>query len=399
MALIPPEAGIRMRMQTESSLVQPLAPVKGIPAELPDLQIGQAFTARIQEALPDNTYRALVAGRQLTLQLPEGAAAGDTLELVLVDRTPKTLIAQRADGTAPPPAANQPYPYSKISDAGKMIGQLLLPEGESPQPAPLNRGQPLLQLPPATAGDLAPTLAKAVSESGLFYEAHQAQWIAGQRPIDSLRAEPQGQLPPTAANRAAPTGNQNPAAAVTPLLEGKTDLVYTMRPQAAAGQATVGQATSSEGGLGPPQSAAGQTQAATSGATQNSPTNHTVPDEVRPLVQQQLDAVATQRLNWHGEVWPGQVMDWEIERDRTEERNAAASIDEPARWNTTLRLTMPQLGTVDATLQLAGNRLRLRIGSSGDAATVALRQQAPALAQALSDAGIALQSIDIRHEA
>jgi len=408
MALIPPDAGIRMRLQTESSLVQPLAPIKGIPADLPELQVGQAFTARIQEALPDNTYRALVAGKQLILQLPEGAAPGDALELVVIDRTPRSLIAQRASATAAATIASQPYQYSRISDAGRMIGQLLLPEGDAPQPARLNRGQPLLPQPPTNATELAPTLAKAVSQSGLFYEAHQAQWIAGQRALESLRAEPQGQLPAMPRPVAAPTAGSTlaalPGSPMTPApvaghqLAAAINLTYDMRQ-----------------GLQPPAeqpasaaSATFRTEAAVStndrtlqppSETQSSPVSQTsIPEEIRPIVQQQLDAVATQRLNWHGQVWPGQVMDWEIERERSEDRTGTTHDSGEDRWSTTLRLTMPQLGTVDATLQFAGNSLRLRMASSSDDATASLRQQAPALVQALADAGIALQSLDIRNE-
>lgn len=387
MALIPPDAGVRLRMQTEAGLVQPLGPVKGISPDLPDLQPGQAFTARILEALPENTYRALVAGKQLTLQLPEGAAAGDLLELVLIDRTPKTLIAQRADASPQAPAANLPYPYATISRAGQMIGQLLLPEGEAPQPAPLNRGQPLLPQAPANAAELAPTLAKAVSQSGLFYEAHQAQWLAGQRPLESLRAEPQGQLPPSA--RPVTPEQRSPASPASHSefqpAQPATGRIDTGPGQAASTTAPASTLPATE-------------RAAANTTTQNAPTTQTIPEEVRPLVQQQLDAVATQRLSWHGEVWPGQVMDWEIERDQAQERDARPETNETARWSTTLRLSMPQLGTVDATLQLAGNTLRLQMASSSDDATLSLRQQAPMLAQALADAGISLQALEIRRE-
>jgi hypothetical protein len=390
MALIPPDAGVRMRMQTESSILQPLAPVKAISPDLPDLQPGQAFTARILEALPENTYKALVAGKQLTLQLPEGAAAGDTLELVLIDRTPKTLIAQRAETPAPPSSGNQPYPYARISNAGHMIGQLLLPEGEAPQPAPLNRGQPLLSQPPVGAAELAPTLAKAVSQSGLFYEAHQAQWLAGQRPLESLRAEPQGQLPPATRQ----VGQDQKT--TLPLAVGAD--IQTR--QAATGKTEAGHPQVTAASLTPTGATPTTDRTASSVATQTVPTPQTIPDEVRPIVQQQLDAVASQRLSWHGEVWPGQVVDWQIERDRAEQRDTAPGTAEGAtRWSTTLRLTMPRLGTVDATLQLAGNTLRLNMASSSGNAADSLRQRAPTLAQALADAGVVLQSLDIRHEA
>ena len=100
MALIPSDVGIRMRLQNEASLLQPLSPVHEIPSDLPELRTGQTFSARIQEVLPDNTYKALVAGKQLTLQLPEGAKPGDQLELVVIDRSTKVVIAKQVEGAA-----------------------------------------------------------------------------------------------------------------------------------------------------------------------------------------------------------------------------------------------------------------------------------------------------------
>jgi hypothetical protein len=48
---------------------------------------------------------------------------------------------------------------------------------------------------PKTAADLAPVLKQAVTQSGLFYEAHQARWVAGDLPTEALRQEPQGKYP------------------------------------------------------------------------------------------------------------------------------------------------------------------------------------------------------------
>lgn len=361
MALIPPDAGIRMRMQTDASLLQPVQATHEISADLPELQAGQAFTARILEALPENMFRALVAGKQLTLQLPQGANAGDTLELVVVGRSDKTLVAQRAEAAAAPPAAEQAYANANISRAGRMIGQLLLPEGESPQPAPLTRGQPLLAQAPASAADLAPTLAKAVSQSGLFYEAHQAEWVAGRRPIESLQAEPHGLVKATIT-----AGSQASAAAPA---------ATTPSPNAPA-------TADAANGASAPQSPA-----------------PSVPDQLRPLVQQQLDAVSSQRLAWHGEVWPGQVMDLQIEREQVEERDARSdgASEDIQRWNTTLRLTMPRLGAIDATLQLNGSDLRLRLTTASDAAAADLRANSTELVRALADAGVSMQALEVDH--
>ena len=389
MAVIPPDAGVRMRMQAEASLVEQLRPVRPISGDLPDLQPGQAFTARVVEALPANTYKALVAGRQLTLQLPEGAETDDTLELVVIDRTPQMLIARRAESPLAADAANQPYPYSKISVAGRMIGQLLLGEGEAPRSAALNRGQPLLAQPPASATDLAPTLAKAVSQSGLFYESHQAQWLAGQRPLASLRAEPQGQgpVPPHPQAAAAPAGT--PASADASVARGGESLTYDMRAAPPGTPATADEAGTASRLSPSPTAARAESAALPAG----------IPDELKPLVQQQLDAVASQRLAWHGEAWPGQGIDWKIERELADERQAGQAEAEAPRWATTLRLTMPNLGAVDAQLQLSGSSLRLRLATSADRATDALRSQIAELTRALADAGLTVAGLDIHREA
>lgn len=361
MALIPPDVGLRLRTQTETNPVQPLAPIKELPSDLPELQVGQTFLARIQEGLPENTYKALVAGKMLTLQLPEGAKPGDTLELVLIDRSPKVLIAKRLD-TPTEAAGNEPYPYATLSKAGQMISRLLLPEGEAPQPAPLTRGQPLLPHGPASGAELAPALAKAVINSGLFYEAHQAHWVAGRRELESLLAEPQGRQQPMQPGPAAATPATANAAAETVL------------------------------------AASGKERQAEAAGNQAAQLAQSVPEALRPLVQQQLDAIASQRLAWHGEVWPGQTMDWEIEEERTRDGSGNGDDEVASRWNTTLHLDLPHLGTIDATLQLTAEGLKVRLTTEDTGSLADLLGGSGQLATMLTEAGLKVQAIDIRNE-
>jgi hypothetical protein len=394
MAVIPPNAGVQMRTQTDPGQLQGLAPIRGIPAGLPEFQPGQVFSARIQELLPDNTYKALVAGRQLTLQLPEGASPGDLLELTVVDRTAQTIIAKRAEGQ--PTAAQieaRPYQFTRISDAGRLIGQLLPAEGETPPPAALSRGQPVLSQPPATGSQLATALQNAVSQSGLFYEAHQAQWVAGERALASLRAEPQGQLPAVPRPMSAHTAPASPEAGTT----------LTYGAGAEGSRAETGSGARPELAVRLPEMSAArseiQAQSGSSGLAQQGAAP-SVPDGIRSIVQQQLDAVATQRLAWHGEVWPGQSVDWAIERDLVEDRDARSdeTSEAAARWTTSLRLSMPRLGAVDAVLNLSGDRLRIQLATTDADAATDLQRQRSDLSEALANAGLNVQSIDIRHE-
>ena len=374
MALIPPDAGLRMRLQNEANLVQPLAPVNELPSDLPDIQVGQTFLARIQEGLPENTYRALVAGKMVTLQLPEGAKAGDSLELVLIDRTPKTLIAQRLDTASGTGATAEPYPYANLSRAGQMIARLLLPEGEAPQPAPLSRGQALLAQGPVTADRLASALSKAVSSSGLFYESHQAQWVTGKRSLESIQAEPQGQLRPQTPLH----GNLPSSPATTTALDQPTR--SPVNPPSTTNTATTGE------------------RPAETGNGQTTPTNQAIPESLRPLVQQQLDALGTQRLAWHGEIWPGQVMDWQIEQERTNEHDGRGDTTADKPWTTTLRLQLPKLGTIDANLRLTSTGLQLQLATASNQTATDLRGESATLATALGEAGLRLLSLEIRDE-
>jgi hypothetical protein len=397
MAVIPPDAGVRMRTQTDPGQLQALAPVRSVPTDLPEFQPGQSFTARIQEVLPDNTYKALIAGRQLTLQLPEGANPGDLLELTVVDRTTRMLIARRAEGQpAPGQVDARPYQYARISDAGRLIGQLLPAEGEAPPPAALSRGQPVLAQPPATGSQLASALQKAVSESGLFYEAHQAQWVAGQRALASLRAEPQGQMPamprPASAPGLMPGGSTSDINRAT---ESSAALTYAVGSEASRTEPGAG--ARADMTLRMPDMSTGSDVRSQVAAQQAAAPG--VPDSIRSIVQQQLDAVATLRLAWHGEVWPGQSVDWAIEREAIEDRDhASAESGDAPRWSTSLRLTMPRLGTVDAVLQLAGGRLRIRLAAADADAVNDLRRQAAKLTETMASEGLTVQSLEIRHE-
>jgi hypothetical protein len=119
-----------------------------------------------------------------------------------------------------------------------------------------------------------------------------------------------------------------------------------------------------------------------------------IPEDLRPLVQQQLEAAATQRLAWHGEVWPRQEMDWEIRRDAPQRDDASG---ESAAWNTNLRLTLPRLGEVDARVQLSGQTLRLDLRTVQAASEADLRLALPSLRQALAAAGLDLLEAKTSH--
>jgi hypothetical protein len=390
MVLIPSDIGVRLRLQNDALLLQPAAPITEIPSDLPELRQGQTFSARIQEALPENTYKALVAGKSLTLSLPEGAKPGDTLELVVIDRSPKVVVAQLANPGAAP-EISQGYPFTNLSPAGQLIASLLPAEGEAPSAVILGRGQPLLSQPPINSSQLAPVLADAVKSSGLFYESHQAQWATGRLPLTQLLQEPQAQHSNPATLLTAgvlPTKNFALAAedSEKSVLVGRRSepgtLVQTLLGRETAPQSKVEMENSS------------RSPSAGSPAVTLQP-GKSIPEDLRPIIQQQLDAVATQRLAWHGEVWPQQTVDWDVE---WQHQQGSPDDDTGTRWATNLSLTTPRLGQVSARLQLSEGGVRIALATPYGASAGDLREAAPVLEQSLAAAGVPLLGFIVKHD-
>ncbi|MFM0255723.1 flagellar hook-length control protein FliK [Paraburkholderia sediminicola] len=269
---------------------------------------------------------------------------------------------------------------------------------------------------------LAAALEKTVGDSGLFYEAHLAQWLAGQRSPASLASEAQNKLVAAAAqlpldwandggeaSPANPSARQGMGAAPNGSANGGApDAGAAARgapsiPNAQAARFVAGEvlASSLSDLNGQPTRASLHSAAAQTvdgGASQNSQSMAAaVHPATVPLVRQQLDLLATGQFRWTGEAWPGAKLDWTIEQDGDEwDRSgggAASEDDQP--WRTRLTLSLPTLGTVDAELTLTGTRLVARVQASpGGAARLAM--QGESFRQRLAAAGIQLNGLTIR---
>ncbi|MDP1530410.1 MAG: flagellar hook-length control protein FliK [Rhodoferax sp.] len=219
------------------------------------------------------------------------------------------------------------------------------------------------QGPSALAPVLAASLADTVAQSGLFYESHLLEHVAGTRPLAQLLQEPQARLgaAPPAAQAEAPPAPERPLPAAG--TRAAVPVFDAALPDAGAREAAAGPTDNWR-----PASPVGTTPA---------PVAEAIHPEALPLVRQQLELLTLPLFRWSGEAWPGAPMDWEIQEEQGE-RQAA---DEPqARtWSTRLALRLPALGAVELRLTLAGSALQVQLGA-GEPATVTL----------LSGAGAAL---------
>ncbi|MBS0543655.1 MAG: flagellar hook-length control protein FliK [Proteobacteria bacterium] len=377
--MIPADLAARLRLLNEASFFNTDQPVSGlqrareIQADLPELLPGQRLIATLQRPLPDGSFRALIAGREMTLSLNGAANPGDTLELEVSQVTPRAVFARivGAEASATAGASAQP----SLSQTGRLISFLLTGQPAS-SPAALGAGRALLQAPPASGAQLAPALREAIGQSGVFYEAHQVQWVLGKLDLAALQREPQNLAALASAGGAATNPPQTAAEPRTATAASTADGRANERSPAGDGAAT------------PARAAAVAAIADEAAAPRAQP----IPDRLLPVVHQQLNALATHQYVWQGQAWPGQPVEWIIHdpEDQAAGREQADAADAAPEWKTTLRLTLPRLGGVEAQLHLTAAGVALRMRTADPATMAALQDHRDELQSALEAANLSL---------
>jgi hypothetical protein len=86
---------------------------------------------------------------------------------------------------------------------------------------------------------------------------------------------------------------------------------------------------------------------------------------------------------------------WEIGRDQ--QRNAAPGDEQIRPWQTRLKLTLPMLGQIEATLELnAGGAVSITLLAADTASEARLRDNASALTSQLEAAGLHLTQLSLK---
>ena len=261
-----------------------------------------------------------------------------SLAAALLGRAPLTPSDQLPDLGRDAPAATLSAAARTIASA---LATAYLPPGV---PAVINGKAPLIAAGVPDADKLTHSLKNALGESGLFYESHVAEWAEGRRPLQELMREPQNQ-----------------------------------RAQAMA--------HSQAGG---PQTSESLARAALAG-----------PDlSAAQMINQQLHAHEQQRVQWNGQAWPGQPMQWEVQRDQREgsqQEQADGREPEPV-WRSGVRFRLPLLGKISAAVTLVGEQVHIQVQTGDDDSAATLRAWSGQLQQAMEAAGSPLASLTIAPE-
>lgn len=221
-----------------------------------------------------------------------------------------------------------------LSQAARVISQVISAYSGDHQTSTITAGKPILDQAPQLhqTAELGKHLQKQIEQSGLFYESHLAQWADGKLSLQTLTQEPQQKLH-------------------VPV----DQLSANLSPSPAADLNTINQ-----------------------------------------LMNSQLQLLEQQKLIWHGELFPGQKMEWQIERDQNKPTTEAG---EQAVWFSSVRFELPHLGTIEAKLNLAGNQLGLSMTAQDPTAIDLIKSQIPLLSDNLQSSGTDLTSFNAKvHE-
>ncbi|GBG13004.1 uncharacterized protein NMK_0542 [Novimethylophilus kurashikiensis] len=327
----------------------PLIEVAQDVTETPQWVPGERLPAFVLASLPNGRFQVQIQDQVLDMNLPRNSEPGQKLDLTFVSATPRMTFALAGDLAKALPANSG----VSLSETAKFLGALIQKGVSNTDAATTNRvvrNAPILAgEPPANIREFAAALKTAVTQSGLFYESHQAQWVSGERSLSILMQEPQAQLPLAHAT----TNTMTQVSADT-----KTALDNNLQPTLQPGRDAVH-----------PQAA--------------------------PLVQQQLEALDTRQIVWQGQVWPGQNMDWQIEEDASHPDSNYD--DETPQWRTRLHLDLPSLGGVTARLAIDRAGIRVEMATEKSDSANVLKNEMTQLATSMEASGIKVAGLTVKH--
>jgi hypothetical protein len=317
---------------------------------------GERVAAVVEATRPGDRGFVRIGPLLFDAKLPPGTAAGQRLNLEFVSASPRATFVL-ADAPEAPPSGTPSRAPVDISPAGRNLNalvQTVAPE-RGAGPAAVRDPVPLLPAAPREAAPLASALQRSLAGSGLFYESHLAQWVAGERPLGPLREEPQGRLPARPLASAPAQGVPAPPASA--------DVEQTSTAAAPAAAARPAEARASEA----------------------------IDQRVTAQVRAQLESLDARQVVWQGQPWPGVSMDWRIDEPPEEERTPG----DPVPWTSRLKLRLPLLGEVTAELVLTGDLLRVRLHAVDAASRTALADGRGLLLDALHDASLRLAQFTV----
>lgn len=311
----------------------------GVRTTFDHLVIGQVVTGQVKKQDKGITL-VNIEGQTVAMRLPRPVETGDTLKLSFAGHMPQPVFLLDTPETAP---GDTP----QLSQTARMLSNFMqrVPERTLPTLTP---SAPLLNHPAENPAELVLALRTALVRSGLFYESHLANWVVGQDSLDGLMQEPQNRLTTEAA--------RSPVNLATALALSDANVVASEQKTAA--------------------------------------------NPMHILLSQQLQVLESPHFVWRGELWPGQVVEWQLRRETeapADDKAPPASIDPETGWESRLKLALPRLGTLNVHIKLDANQtFSIRIMPEQAEVVPLLQQHQIQLTEQLATVGCALHAVTVQ---
>lgn len=339
------------------------------------LNVGQVVQGSVVAQVAANLYTVKIAGQVVQMPLPGSLTAGTSLSLRVVSLSPQLAFAVNQPNVGGQPVQST---TAQLGATAQWISDLAQGPvtGGGVTPPPLLMTSPTAPIDPV---QLAQTLQQSLATSGLFYEAHQAQWVNGQQSTAYLRLQPQNQPPPTStsANTPMPGSTLLSSVVEATALTSQSPAPAQGNPNATVPFQSIFSSANLSGALPTPLGLTGQGI-------------NPVPSHLHSLVQQQLAILESGRIVWNGPLMPDQSLHWQLWPE-----GSSAPPSGTAAWHTELQLELPTLGAVTAKVTLDHQGVRLRLSAQQSVAQQTMIRQRASLVEALGQAGIPVLSADV----
>ena len=339
--------------------------------------IGKSMQGQVLARMGDGSYLVRVAGTPARMQLPAGAQPGAEIPLTLIGINPRPSfqignardqaahpLLTYADAEAEPEAAAARGAQAGAAQAGTRAS---------------SAAATLLGRAPLTPANLLPDLAGDTPAPELSTTARAISSVLVQ--AESVPGAPLS-LVGKAALMASP--GADPAGVAQKLRDAvaSSGLFYESHvAEWAEGKRPLASLL-----LEPQMQRAAQGDAARTGTDL----------AAAQLINLQLHTHEQARVQWQGEAWPGQQMQWDISRDAPEgQQQDGAEADEATAWRSSVRFQFPLLGDLAAHVVLQGGRVAIQLQAGSEDSAATLRQHAARLEAALDAAGWPLTSLSI----
>ena len=355
-------------------------------SRLAQIAIGQQMSGRILSNFSDGTFLVRIANTAARMVLPNNAKVGDSLILTLVSKDPRPTFSVNEGSIR----TDEDSAAVALSNAGRAMQKDL-------------KSLQFVTRDESGAGQIAqneevPVDARAKSpgqgESGPPSSTTTTLSNAGRLIGSLLHASQQGDMAdhvsaaaPLLAKPNVPT--EQMAGALKDAI-AYSGVFYESHVSAWA----AGQRPAEELMKEPQAQVAAQKGGDINLLSQSDPAQN----QLGQLINLQLNALEQQRVVWHGQVWPGQQMEWEISREHDQPSSGAHSDEEAApTWHSVVRFNFAQLGSVSASIRLIGQQIHVQVKADNEAAAAALRGQSSLFANAMAAAGTSLDSLTVKH--